>query len=100
MNAVIREKAQAVGEKVRSENGVATAIQSLYMYLHRAGIRPEHKRSKSSAPSVTIPQQGCVTLQGGSHSPAEYKFLEVACDVATAAGKHGPLKAFSCDGSK
>ncbi|KAG8911414.1 hypothetical protein FRC00_006545, partial [Tulasnella sp. 408] len=77
------------------ENGVATAIQSLYMYLHRAGIRPEHKRSKSSATSVTTGLQGCVTQQSGSGSssgsrqPTEYSIFQVACDVATGAK---PLK--------
>ncbi|KAG8924787.1 hypothetical protein FRC01_011050 [Tulasnella sp. 417] len=104
---VIREKAQAVGEKVRSENGVATAIQSLYMYLHRAGIRPEHKRSKSSATSVTSQQQqqqqqgsGCSLQQlVGHRQPTEYSFMEVASD-ATPSMKQRPLQAFSYDGGK
>lgn len=34
---VIKEKAAAVGEKIRSENGVQNAIRAIYMYLHRAG---------------------------------------------------------------
>jgi len=33
---VMREKAIAVGEKIRSENGVREAIRSIYLYLDRA----------------------------------------------------------------
>lgn len=98
---VIREKAQAVGEKVRSENGVATAIQSLYMYLHRAGIRPEHKRSKSSATSAVTSQQQQQQhpqeKQVGGRQPNEYSFLEVACDAITPSAKHRPVHGFSFD---
>ncbi|KAG8955649.1 hypothetical protein FRC04_007640 [Tulasnella sp. 424] len=83
---VIREKAQAVGEKVRSENGVATAIQSLYMYLHRAGIRPEHKRSKSSAVSQESEQQQ-QHHQQPSTTPAQYAFFQVACETAASPGR-------------
>ncbi|KAG9093377.1 hypothetical protein FRC06_011542 [Ceratobasidium sp. 370] len=35
---VMREKAAAVGEKIRSENGVSNAIRAIYTYLHRAGL--------------------------------------------------------------
>ncbi|KAG8907240.1 hypothetical protein FRB99_005064 [Tulasnella sp. 403] len=55
---VIKEKAQAVGEKIREEDGVGVAIRSLYTYLHRAGIRRahhRHARSKSSQAQVLLP---------------------------------------------
>ncbi|KAG8682426.1 hypothetical protein FRC08_014968 [Ceratobasidium sp. 394] len=33
---IMKEKAAAVGEKIRSENGVSNAIRAIYTYLHRA----------------------------------------------------------------
>ncbi|KIY50979.1 UDP-Glycosyltransferase/glycogen phosphorylase [Fistulina hepatica ATCC 64428] len=38
-NRVMREKAAAVGEKIRAEDGVHTAIHTIYMYLPRAVSR-------------------------------------------------------------
>ncbi|KAG8929000.1 hypothetical protein FRC02_006128 [Tulasnella sp. 418] len=38
---VIKEKAHAVGEKIRSEDGVRDAIHTLYQYLDRAGKRTQ-----------------------------------------------------------
>lgn len=35
-NKVMREKAAALGEKIEAENGVHTAIHSIYTYLDRA----------------------------------------------------------------
>ncbi|KAG9088898.1 hypothetical protein FS749_001773 [Ceratobasidium sp. UAMH 11750] len=35
---IMKEKAAAVGEKIRSENGVSNAIRAIYTYLHRAGL--------------------------------------------------------------
>ncbi|KAG8996247.1 hypothetical protein FRB95_001778 [Tulasnella sp. JGI-2019a] len=67
---IIKEKAQAVGERIRGENGVQTAIQSLYMYLHRAGVRtaikPSYSRSLSHAASHNA---GSTRNQGGVDDP-------------------------------
>jgi hypothetical protein len=74
MYSIIRERAQAVGEKIREvrishgstlsplltharqENGVSTAIRSLYTYLHRAGLRPRTEK-RGSVDLTPIPKE-------------------------------------------
>ncbi|KZV67100.1 glycosyltransferase family 1 protein [Peniophora sp. CONT] len=36
---VMKEKAASVGERIRAEDGVNTAIEAIYMYLPRAGVQ-------------------------------------------------------------
>ncbi|KAG8993485.1 hypothetical protein FRB94_010728 [Tulasnella sp. JGI-2019a] len=59
---MINERAQAVGEKIRLENGVDTAIRCLYMYLHRAGVRPPTSKHQSRSDSIKH-------MRGTKHQP-------------------------------
>ncbi|KAG8888958.1 hypothetical protein FRB98_006356 [Tulasnella sp. 332] len=85
-NRIIKEKAQAVGERIRGENGVQTAIESLYMYLHRAGVRPALKPTNSRsathrASTVRDPDHVEDLFMLGASPPPTQK-LKVAASVA------------------
>ncbi|KAF7299097.1 Glycosyltransferase family 1 protein [Mycena indigotica] len=46
-NRVMKEKAAAVGEKIRAEDGVHTAIHTMYIYMQHAGAYIEKIRDHS-----------------------------------------------------
>jgi len=79
---LIKEKAALVGEKIRAENGVGSAMASLYMYLHRAGTRPTFAANKRHA---TI---GSISSSKRHSSGIDHKALqEVLEEVAETGSK-------------